>query len=147
MTAGLLDLTELAAQSGVPAPRLRQFAEAGLLPPARRDGDRLGYPPAEVSTARMLAGAVDLGLGTDTLAALAAGRREGECTSTQQRLADAVTARLELVQAEIADTEPAGRRGRSGHRCLGYGDRWQRVAGRGRGPAAGRIGRPDDRGA
>jgi hypothetical protein len=50
----------------------------------------------------MLAGAEDLGRSTDTLATLAAGRRDGECTSTQQRLADAVTARLEQVQADIA---------------------------------------------
>ncbi|RSM41759.1 hypothetical protein DMB66_55630 [Actinoplanes sp. ATCC 53533] len=102
MTAGLLDLTELSAESGVPAPRLRQYAEAGLLPPPRRDGDSLGYPPAEVSTVRALAGAEDLGLGADTLATLAAGWRDGECTSTRQRLADAVTARLDQVQADIA---------------------------------------------
>jgi DNA-binding transcriptional MerR regulator len=102
MTAGLLELAELAAQSGVPAPRLRQYAEAGLLPPARRDGDRLGYPPAEVNTVRALAGAEDLGLGADTLGALAVGWRDGECTSTQQRLAAAVTARLDQVQADIA---------------------------------------------
>jgi DNA-binding transcriptional MerR regulator len=38
VTTGLLSLTDLAAESGVPAPRLRQLAEAGLLPPARRDG-------------------------------------------------------------------------------------------------------------
>lgn len=102
MTAGLLSLTDLAAESGVPAPRLRQFAEAGLLPPARRDGDRLGYPPAEVGAARMLAGAEDLGLDADTLTTLAAGRRDGDCTATRQRLADAVTARLDQVQADIA---------------------------------------------
>jgi DNA-binding transcriptional MerR regulator len=102
MTAGLLTLTDLAAESGVPAPRLRQFAEAGLLPPARRDGDRLGYPPAEVNTVRALAGAEDLGLGTDTLATLAADWRDGDCTSTRQRLADAVTTRLDQVQAGIA---------------------------------------------
>jgi len=103
MTAGLLTLTDLAAESGVPGPRLRRFAEAGLLPPARRDGDRLGYPPAEVNTVRVLAGAEDLGLGTDTLVTLAAGRRDGDCTSTQQRLADAVTTRLDQVQADIAE--------------------------------------------
>lgn len=103
MTAGLLTLTELAAESGVPEPRLRQYAEAGLLPPARRDGIRLGYPPAEVNTARALAGAEDLGLDTATLGALAAGWRDGYCTSTQRRLAAAVTARLDQVQADIAD--------------------------------------------
>jgi hypothetical protein len=32
--------------------------------------ERIGYPPAEVSTARMLASAHDLGLDTDTLAAV-----------------------------------------------------------------------------
>ncbi|MBO3742672.1 MerR family transcriptional regulator [Actinoplanes flavus] len=103
MTAGLLNLTELSAESGVPAPRLRQYAEAGLLPPARRDGGRLGYPPAEVTTVRALAGAEDLGLDADTLATLAAGWRDGECTSTQHRLAAAVTARLDQVQADIAE--------------------------------------------
>ncbi|GAA0467460.1 hypothetical protein Aca07nite_71060 [Actinoplanes capillaceus] len=102
MTAGLLTLTDLAAEAGIPAPRLRQLAETGL-PPARRDGDRLGYPPAEVNTVRALAGAEDLGLGTNTLGALAAGWRNGECTSTRRRLADAVATRLDQVQAEIAE--------------------------------------------
>jgi len=60
VTAGLLTLTDLAAESGVPTPRLRRYAEAGLLPPARRDGDRLGYPPAEVNTARALFGSYTL---------------------------------------------------------------------------------------
>jgi DNA-binding transcriptional MerR regulator len=103
VTAGLRTLTELAAESGVPALRLRQYAEAGLLPSARRDGDRLGYAPAEVSTVRALAGAEDLGLDAGTLGALATGWRDGECTRTQQRLADSVTARLDQVQAEIAE--------------------------------------------
>jgi DNA-binding transcriptional MerR regulator len=113
MSAGLLTLADLAAESGVPAPRLRQFAEAGLLPPARQGGDRLGYPPAEVSTARMLAsgstlarpyaGAEDLGLDADTLTALGAAWRDGDCTSTHQRLTDAVTARLDRVQADLAE--------------------------------------------
>jgi len=99
---GLLELAELAAESGVPASRLRRFAEAGLLPPARRDGDRLGYPPAEANTARMLAGAEDLGLTADTLGGLAVSWRDGDCTTTRQRLADAVTSRLGHVQADIA---------------------------------------------
>lgn len=103
MTAGLLDLAGLAAESGVPTPRLRRYAEAGLLPPARRDGDRLGYRTAEVSTVRMLAGAEALGIDHGTLTALAATWRDGDCTSAQQRLATAVTARLDQVQAELAD--------------------------------------------
>jgi DNA-binding transcriptional MerR regulator len=102
MTAGLLDLADLADQTGVPTARLRQYAEAGWLPPARRDGDRLGYPATEVSTVRMLAGAEDLGLDAGTLTTLAATWRDGDCTSTQQRLAAAVTARLDQVQAALA---------------------------------------------
>jgi hypothetical protein len=51
----------------VPTAKLRQYTEAGLLPPAHRDGDRLGYPPAEVHTSRMLASAKDLGLDPGTL--------------------------------------------------------------------------------
>ncbi len=65
--------------------------------------DRLGYPPAEVGTARMLAGAEDLGLGAETLTTLAATWRDGDCTATQQRLSAAVTARLDQVQSELAD--------------------------------------------
>ena len=49
MTAGLLELAELATASGVPAPRLRQYAEAGLLPPARRDGDLPGVLTADLA--------------------------------------------------------------------------------------------------
>jgi DNA-binding transcriptional MerR regulator len=103
MTAALLELTELAAQSGVPAPRVRHYAEAGLLPPARSDGDRLGYPAAEAGTVRMLAGAEDLGLDTDALFTLAAARRDGDCTATHSHLAAAIGARLDQVQAAIAD--------------------------------------------
>jgi DNA-binding transcriptional MerR regulator len=103
VTADVLDLAELSARSGVPAARLRRFAEAGLLLPARRDGNRFGYPPAEVSTVRALAGAEDLGLVAGTLGALATGWRDGDCTATRQRLAAAVRARLDQVRAEIAD--------------------------------------------
>jgi hypothetical protein len=60
VSARLLELADLAARSGVPVPRLRQYAQVGLQPPARRDGDRLGCRPAEVGAVRMLAGAVGL---------------------------------------------------------------------------------------
>lgn len=103
MSAALLDLAELSVRSGVPAARLRRFAEAGLLPPARRDGALPGYPPAQVDTVRALAGAEDLGLGADTLGALAGGWRDGDCPGSHRLLAEAVTARLDQVQAEIAD--------------------------------------------
>ena len=102
MTGALLDLAELAVRAEVPVERLRHYAEAGLLPPARRDGDLFGYPPGEVSAARMLAGADALGLDNDTLAMLAASWRDSDCGSTQQQLAAAVTARLNQVQADIA---------------------------------------------
>jgi len=46
-SGGLLDLDELAARAGVPAQRLREYAEAGLLSPDHRDGNRDGYPPAD----------------------------------------------------------------------------------------------------
>lgn len=103
MTAGLLDLAEVSARSGVPQERLRQFAEAGLLPPARRDGDLVGYPAAEVSIARLLSGADGLGLDAGTLGALASGWRYDDCTLVRQVLADAVAARLEQVQVDIAE--------------------------------------------
>nr|WP_221382049.1 hypothetical protein [Actinoplanes polyasparticus] len=102
MTGALLDLAELAVRAEVPVERLRHYAEAGLLPPARRDGDLFGYLPGEVSAARMLAGADGLGLDTGTLAMLAATWRDSDCGRTQQQLAAAVTARLNQVQADIA---------------------------------------------
>ncbi|MEH1125266.1 hypothetical protein [Micromonospora sp. CPCC 206061] len=43
-----------------------------------------------------------LGLGADTLVALAAGQRDGDCPGTQRLLVDAVTARLDQVQADLA---------------------------------------------
>ena len=72
MTAGLLDLAGLSARSGVSTPRPGHYAATGLLPPARRDGDRFGCPPAEVRIVRMLAGAEDLGFDTETLTTPAA---------------------------------------------------------------------------
>ncbi|MCM4081092.1 hypothetical protein [Paractinoplanes hotanensis] len=91
MTGALLDLAELAVRAEVPVERVRHYAEAGLLLPARRDGDLFGYPPKEVSAARMLVGADALGLDTGTLAMLAAAWRDSDCGSTQQQLAAAVT--------------------------------------------------------
>ncbi|MEU4642484.1 MerR family transcriptional regulator [Micromonospora sp. NPDC023814] len=99
---GLLELAELSARSGVPAAQLRRYAEAVLVPPDRRDGDRFGYPLAEVDTVRALAGAEDLGLDADALGPLAAGRRDGDCPGTRRLLANAVTARLDQVQADLA---------------------------------------------
>jgi DNA-binding transcriptional MerR regulator len=102
VTAGLLDLSDLAARSGVPVERLRRYAETGLLAPARRDGDRFGYPQAEVGVTRMLAGAEALGLGGDTLTGLAGAWRDEDCATARRRLASAVAARLDLVQGDIA---------------------------------------------
>jgi hypothetical protein len=44
MTRALLDLAELTVRAEVPSKRLRHYAEVGLLPPACRGGDQLGYP-------------------------------------------------------------------------------------------------------
>jgi DNA-binding transcriptional MerR regulator len=103
MTTALLNLTELAARADVPAERLRHYAEVSLLPPARRDGDRLGYPPAEAHTMRMLAGVEDLGIGRDDLIKLATAWRDGDCPAAQHRLADAVNTRLTSVQHTLAE--------------------------------------------
>ncbi|MEV4714695.1 MerR family DNA-binding transcriptional regulator [Micromonospora sp. NPDC049374] len=104
MTAGLLnlaDLADLADRAGVPAERLRHYAEAGLLPPARRDGDRLGYPPAMAHTVRLLAGAETLGIGGGDLAGLAEAWQAGDCAAARHRLSAAVDARLDTVQGEL----------------------------------------------
>ena len=105
MTAGLLDVSELAARAGVPAARLHHYAEAGLLAPARRDGDRFGYPPAEANILRMLAGADDLGLDGQTLTALTTAWRDEDCATAHERLAEAVTARLDVVQGRIGERQ------------------------------------------
>jgi len=101
VTAGLLGLAELAAESGVPAEQVHRYAEAGLLLSAHRDGDQLGYPPAESDTVRLLAGAERLGL-IDALPTLVDAWHGGDCTTTRQRLAEAVTARLDAVQTAIS---------------------------------------------
>jgi DNA-binding transcriptional MerR regulator len=101
--AGPLDLAGLSARSGVPVERLNRYAETGLLAPARRDGDRLGYPPAEAGVMRLVAGAEQLGLDHDTLAALAGAWRDADCTTAHRQLADAVSARIDLVQAAIGE--------------------------------------------
>jgi hypothetical protein len=52
VTGALLDLTELAARAGVPAERLRHYAEVGLLPPAH-DAEHLpGEPIADPDQGR-----------------------------------------------------------------------------------------------
>jgi hypothetical protein len=58
---------------------------------------------APAGAARMLAGAEDLGLDAGTLATLAAAWRDGDCTGTQRHLTAAITARLDRVQADIAE--------------------------------------------
>jgi DNA-binding transcriptional MerR regulator len=105
MTAPLLDIAELAVRSGVPGERLRGYAEAGLLPPASRDGDRVGYPPVEAGTMRLLAGADRLGLAGETLAGLADAWRTADCPAARRRLADAVSDRLALVQGAVAEQQ------------------------------------------
>ena len=112
MTAALLDLDELAARAEVPVARLRYYAEAGLLPPALRDGDRFGYSPAEAQTMRLVAGVERLGIDGDDLTRLADTWRAGGCGSAQRGLADAVTTRLGTVQARLAEqTQRATRHG------------------------------------
>jgi DNA-binding transcriptional MerR regulator len=98
MTGALLDLNELSALAEVPVERLRHYAEAGLLPPARRAGDRLGFPAVEAHTMRLVAGVERLGIVGDDLIGLADTWRNGDCGEAQRRLAGAVTARLSTVQ-------------------------------------------------
>jgi DNA-binding transcriptional MerR regulator len=105
MTATLVDLAELAGLAEVPAAQLRRYAEAGLLPPARRDGGRLGYPPAEAHTMRMLADAERLGVNGDDLTALAGAWRGGDCVTAQRHLAEAVTSRLATVEHTLAEQQ------------------------------------------
>jgi DNA-binding transcriptional MerR regulator len=105
MTGALLDLAELAARAEVPVDRLRHFAEVGLLPPAGRDGDRFGYPASEAHIMRLLDTAQHLGIAADDLPALTRSWRDGDCGRAQQRLADAVTARLDRVQDQIAEQQ------------------------------------------
>lgn len=120
MTAALLDLTGLAARADVPAERLRHYAEVGLLPPARHDGDRLGYPAAEAHTMRMLACVEDLGIGGDDLIELVTTWRDGDCSAAQRRLADAVNTRLAMVQDNL--TEYLRRAAEHGPGATGWAD-------------------------
>lgn len=102
MSAGLLDLNGLAAESGVPVDRLQQYAETGLLSPALHGGDgRFGYPAAEAGIARLVAGADGLGLDHETVAGLALAWR-GECAGAHERLTHAVSTRLDQVRADLA---------------------------------------------
>ncbi|MEV0131749.1 MerR family transcriptional regulator [Dactylosporangium sp. NPDC050688] len=98
----LLDLSGLAGRAGVPTERVRHYAEVGLLPPARRDGGRLGYPSATADTVRLLVGAERLGIGGDDLTGLATAWHAGRCDEAHRRLSDAVDARLGTVQDDLA---------------------------------------------
>ncbi|GAA4722425.1 hypothetical protein [Phytohabitans rumicis] len=122
MTA-LLYLAELADRAGVPAARMRDFDDAGLLPAARRDGDRYGYHPDEATVVRLFDDADRLGIPTADLTDLAAGWRSGDCQAAQDTLAHAVTRRTTVVQdqitAQLRDAMQAGA-GR---------DRWAQVTG------------------
>jgi DNA-binding transcriptional MerR regulator len=101
----LLDLTELAARAEVPVDRLRHYAEAGLLPPARRDGDQLGYPTSEANTMRLLDTVARLGISADDLPPFARSWRDGGCGQAQQRLSGAVAARLDTVQDRLTEQQ------------------------------------------
>jgi DNA-binding transcriptional MerR regulator len=105
VTGALLDLAELAARAEMSVERVRHYAEVGLLPPARLDGDRLGYSPAEAHTMRLVAGVERLGIAVDDLTALTETWRDGDCGQAQRRLADAVTARLDTVQDRLAQQQ------------------------------------------
>ncbi|MEV6490714.1 MerR family transcriptional regulator [Actinoplanes sp. NPDC051633] len=105
MTGVLLNLAELAALADVPVDRLREYAEVGLLPPARREGDRLGYPASEADTMRLLGKVQALGIAADDLPALTRGWRDRDCGAAQQQLVDAVTARLDMVQLRLGEQQ------------------------------------------
>jgi DNA-binding transcriptional MerR regulator len=120
VTTTLLDLPGLADRTGVPTERLRHYAEAGLLPPARRDGDRLGYPPATADTVRLLAGAERLGISGDDLTGLATAWHAGQCAEAHERLTDAIGARLGAVQDTLA--ERLGRAAAHGPGTVGWAE-------------------------
>ena len=104
MTAlALLDLTELAARAEVAADRLRHYAEVGLLAPARRRGDRFGYPAGEVEFVRLLSDVEQLGVTGEDLTGVAAAWRAGDCTGAQRQLTAALTARLDAIQDDLAE--------------------------------------------
>lgn len=120
MTTAMVALTELAARADVPAERLRRYIEVGLLPPAGRDGNGLGYPPAEAYTMRMLAGVEDLGIGGDDLTALVDAWRGGDCPTARHRLSGAVNTRLATVQDTLA--EQLRQAAAHGHGSTGWAD-------------------------
>ena len=103
MTAPVLDLAELAARVGVPVDTVRRYAEAGLLPPAHRDGDRYGYPPGAAHTTRLLAGAERLGVDDAGLAAVAHAGHDGSCATARDTLGEVVAARLAAVEGRLAE--------------------------------------------
>nr|BFE56489.1 hypothetical protein GCM10020063_010150 [Dactylosporangium thailandense] len=98
---GVLDLVELAARADVPVDVVRSYAEAGLLPPAQLDGDRMGYLAVDVHTTRLLAGAERLGIDGSDLTGLAEASRS-ECGDTRNRLVGAVSGRLTELEAHLA---------------------------------------------
>jgi DNA-binding transcriptional MerR regulator len=101
MTApGLLNVTELAARADVPADRLRHYAEIGLLP-ARRDGDRSGYPAGDVEFVRLLTEVEQLGVTGEELAGVATAWRAEDCAQAQRKLTATLTARLATVQHDL----------------------------------------------
>lgn len=97
-------IAEVAARSGYTPATLRYYEDIGLLPPVERAGN--GYRLYDTSTLDRLAfvtRAKQLGCSLEEIAELSGAWESGHCASVQQRLQDAVAAKLSDTHARIAE--------------------------------------------
>jgi DNA-binding transcriptional MerR regulator len=93
-----MQISQLAAQSGVPATTLRFYETAGLLPADRTDAGYRVYGPGAVERLAFISSAKVLGLPLEEIRDLLGVWEQGVCASVRERM-------LPLVAERIADAD------------------------------------------
>jgi len=97
-----MQISELAAQSGVSAKTIRYYETVGLLPaPNRADNNYRRYDEAVVERLRFIASARSLGFALADIRELLAARDAGEAPC--ERVLEALDAQLATLDRRIAD--------------------------------------------
>ena len=95
-------ISEIAERSGFSPTTLRYYEDIGLLPePARTPSGYRAYDERTLETLAFIARAKQLGCSLDEIGELSAAFDSGECGPVQDRLSEAVEAKIGEAQAQI----------------------------------------------
>ncbi len=96
-------ISEAAERVGFSPATLRYYEQIDLLRPARSPSGYRRYSVHDLELLRFIGRAKRLGISLDDIRDLVAGWRADDCGRTREQLASAITARLDAVEALIAE--------------------------------------------